>query len=184
MAERFGLFLALSAIMAGAVSAQTSRVTMAVGGTWLDFAPTWGDNFGALTAQARLLWPFAALQPVDAEISALLILPLGASIATADCIVGQPCIDYQTPDALVAFVGSFSGALGPTGLRGSVGIGRLTTSGMKGPSRISSAVGSVGVDWAPEREGLTLTIGVRALVLTDTIAGLGYVVLPTIGFTF
>ena len=162
------LFAALFSLPAAA-----QRTTIAVGPSWLDF--NLGD-FGALSAQFRI-------QQGPAELSALGIIPLGKAAAVPGCPINVFCAERSTPDVLWGGVISLSTGLGSSGLRGSAGIGVIAASGMEGPDRTSSAAGSLGLDWAPS-SGRGLTFGVRALGLTSSIAGMRYIVLPSIGFSF
>jgi len=153
--------------------AAAQRTTIALGPSWLDF--NLGD-FGALSAQLRI-------QQGPAELSALGIIPLGKAAAVPGCPINVFCAERSTPDVLWGGVISLSTAFGSSGLRGSAGVGAISASGMAGPDRTSSAVGSVGLDWATAK-GRGLTLGVRALGLASSIAGMRYIVLPSIGVSF
>jgi hypothetical protein len=154
-------------------AASQSGSSISLGATWLDF--NLGD-FGALSAQLRL-------QQGPAELSALGIIPLGKAAAVTGCPINVFCAERSTPDILWGGVVSLSTGLGSSGLRGSAGVGVIAASGIEGPDRTSSAAGSVGLDWAPA-SGRGLTFGVRALGLSSSIAGMRYIVLPSIGFSF
>ncbi|MGQ0641380.1 MAG: hypothetical protein ACT4P6_11525 [Gemmatimonadaceae bacterium] len=75
--------------------------------------------------------------------------------------------------------------LGSGGWRATLGLGAILAKGMPRPNRSSSIAGSAGLDWvSPHSTGRTLTVGVRAIVLASRIAGLRYMVLPSIGVSF
>ena len=163
--------LGFSALLPLEASGQT-RVSVLLGPTWVDFSL---GGFGAMSGQLRLeLGPF--------DLSALGVVPMGQAVA-ADCVPNTPCGGGSTPDAVWGGVASLSKAIGTTGLRASVGVGAITTLGPEGSDQEPSAAGSLGLDWVRTR-GAGLTLGVRALGLASSIAGMRYHVLPSIGFRF
>ena len=167
----FFFALGFSALISLEGSAQT-RISVLLGPTWVDFSL--GD-FGAMSGQLRVeLGPF--------ELSALGVVPMGQAVA-ADCVPNTSCGGGSTPDALWGGMASLSKAIGRTGWRASVGVGAITTLGPEGSDQKSSAAGTLGLDWVRTR-GAGLTLGVRALGLASSIAGMRYLVLPSIGFRF
>lgn len=172
--------IALTAV-AQSGEAQRTRAGFSVGATFLDFGDRWGGGSGGLSAQASV---HRALGGAGAEVLALAILPFGVAAAIADCVPDAPCVQTESPNAMLGGVASIALGRGSSGWQTSAGLGGLAAAGMKGPGSRSSLVGSLALDWAPVRPGVGLTFGIRALGLASTIAELRYVVLPTIGITF
>lgn len=172
--------IALTAVAAPG-EAQRTRAGLSVGATFLDFGSRWGGGSGGLAAQASVHHP---LGTTGAEVLALAILPFGVATAIADCIPDAPCVQTESPNAMLGGVASIAVRLGSSRWQTSAGLGGLAAAGMKGPGSRSSLVGSLALDWASVRPGVRPTFGIRALGLASTIAGMRYVVLPTIGITF
>jgi len=177
--------LVLVAVVSGAFATTPShaqaRAAVALGGTWLDFGSPWGD-LPAFTAQGRVARPLSAR--VSGELSLLTVVPLGSFSAIPDCLAGASCFEYQTPNMLVGLVASVDMAGASPALQVTVGVGRLEAIGMKGPGHRSSRVGSIGLEWALRRRGLTPTIGMRAIGLAPSVAGMRYLILPAVGVLF
>ena len=172
----------LSAALLTLPCAAQSRVGISVGVTRLAFGHAWGGAFTAVAAEARVSRPLS--QRVRGDLIGLVITPGGAAAAIADCVVGAPCVDRQTPSLFWGVLPSISAGLGSGGWRVSGGVGGLGTSGMKGPESQSSLAGSIGMHWERPGSGLTPTIGVRALGLASRIAGIRYIVIPAVGLNF
>jgi hypothetical protein len=72
-----------------------------------------------------------------------------------------------------------------TGLRGTIGVGAITSTGSEGYNNSSSTAGLLGVDWEPKSNSrFAPTFSFRFLQLNKPIAGARQLILPGIGFSF
>jgi hypothetical protein len=177
------LLLATPAILAcvsAPIAAQT-QVEAAVGATWLYFGNGWGGGSGGLAAEVRANRQLSAAWSAGLEV--LAIMPVGVVNAVAGCVPNTPCISRQTPTAIWGGIGSMSRRLA-SGFRGSIGIGVIAASGMQGPGSSNSSAVSLGLTWSSQRPRIAPVLGVRGVGLASSIAGLRYMMLPTIGLRF
>jgi hypothetical protein len=173
-------FIAL--IAAQPLSAQENEtvVTLSVGPSFVDFE---FGSFGAAVARLSVSRGFS--RRTGGELSTFAFAPLGKATAQPGCIPGATCETRSTPSLLLGQLASLYADVGDTGLRGTLGLGAVTSTGSEGYENRSSSAGLLGVDWVPKSNNrFAPTFSIRFLQLNKPIAGARQLILPGIGFSF
>ncbi|MEP6831764.1 MAG: hypothetical protein ABJB74_00160 [Gemmatimonas sp.] len=168
----------------GLLPAQSlERFAVATGATVLPMSNRSGGTIPAAIAAGRV--SVVAKPQWSVGVSAQAIVPLEVTTIAADCIPNVPCPTFQSPTALYGAAAEFVVATRNRKLRAVLGAGFLSAQNLSDTTSANSPTVNAGIEYAlmPARR-VSPVFSVRVQGLSRSVAGLRWIVLPTLGVVF
>jgi len=180
----FSLAMAVASPPSSTAWAQrpTTRVSLAVGGSFVNFSDV-GGRMGAGVGQVAITRHSSGGYGV--ELAGFGVAPWGAVSVQPTCLPDSSCDTRSTPSLLTGATLSPTARLGSSGLWVAGGACLLMAAGGEGLRRRTSLAGTLSLRWMPPRDRrIVPTVGVRLVRLARNVAGARLLVLPTAGVAF